>query len=171
MLTQGMVHERLAYDPQTGEFAWKKHAYRNRVGKVATTNCCQSGRSFKKIAIGGKQYLAHRIAWLYCYGAAPKGIDHKNGDASDNRIANLREANQSQNIANAKPRKDCKLGIRGVSRRRGKYRVAFHKNGKQVHVGDFDTIEEAHSAAAQASIRIHGEFSLYARSRFAAVQP
>ena len=54
---------------------------------------------------GGKleQYIMSRIIWKYHYGVEPKGvIDHINGDSTDNRIENLQDITQQQNL-NKKP--------------------------------------------------------------------
>ena len=46
----------------------------------------------------GKLIYAHRAAWAIHFGEWPKGeIDHINGDASDNRIINLRVVNRTEN--------------------------------------------------------------------------
>jgi hypothetical protein len=86
-------------------------------------------------------------------------IDHINGDRTDNRLENLREATNSENQYNSKTRKDNKLGIKGIScYREGKYRAYTRDNGKKIHIGCFDTLEEAKAAYDKAASTIHGEF-------------
>ena len=53
-----------------------------------------------RIRIDGKDYLAHRLAWLYHHGYFPENqID---GFRDDNRIKNLREASRRCNMQNQK---------------------------------------------------------------------
>jgi hypothetical protein len=67
------------------------------------------------IKIKGRQYKAHRLAWLYVYGQMPKGvIDHINGDRSDNRICNLRDVTQDQNNKSARRKPNRETGEVGV---------------------------------------------------------
>ena len=89
VLTAERLRELLNYDPLTGVFSWRVNGRgRSGVGTVA------GGSNHKRIAIDKKEYFVHRLAWLYVHGCWPtEDIDHINGDPSDNRIANLREAN------------------------------------------------------------------------------
>ena len=161
MITQAQLKELLTYDPLTGVFRWRLDRRKTKIGQVAGTTR-RSG--YVLIAAGGKQIMAHRLAWLYMTGAWPVcGIDHKNQNPNDNRFENLREANQSQNIANIIKKKNNKTGIRGISRRRGKYRVALHKNGKQVGLGDHLMFCRAVKVARDASLNLHGQFSIHSR--------
>jgi hypothetical protein len=84
--------------------------------------------------------LAHRLAWLLHYSCHPKDmIDHINGDKSDNRIDNLREADASLNQRNRHKKtgkdKDLPIGIYRVTRK-GRpgiwYAVICECNGKKL---------------------------------------
>ena len=45
------------------------------------------------------QFIMSRIVWKYHKGVEPKGvIDHINGDSTDNRIENLQDITQKQNV-------------------------------------------------------------------------
>lgn len=51
--------------------------------------------------IKGKQYKAHRIAWLLNYGSFPETeLDHINRNKLDNRIENLRECTRKEQCLN-----------------------------------------------------------------------
>ena len=96
------------------------------------------------IKIKGKQFKAHRIAWLLNYGLFPNHeLDHINRDKTDNRIENLRESNRREQVLNRfiKPNKDT--GVVGVylDKTRGlKKRFATKVNQKTYR---FMTKEEA----------------------------
>lgn len=89
-LTAEFVRNILDYDPETGIFTWKrKRSYNTDIGMEA--GVCKIGSGYRVIKINGKQYVAHRLAWLYVYGKWPKGLHRVNGNPFDNRIANLSE--------------------------------------------------------------------------------
>lgn len=100
MINQKRLKEVLDYDPATGVFTWRVEL--NARGKVGDPAGCNSW-GYRVIRIDGRLYGAHRLVWLYVHGRWPDAmIDHVNGDRSDNRIENLREANSVQNAHNAK---------------------------------------------------------------------
>ena len=100
-LTAERLREVLAYDPDTGVFTWKARTSpfsRVNVGDVAG-NLRRDG--YIEICVDGRKHQSHRLAWLYVYGEWPADqIDHINGIRTDNRIANLREANNAENHHN-----------------------------------------------------------------------
>jgi hypothetical protein len=97
-LSQSVVRETLSYSPETGEFVRLKSGWSKRVGMIAGT---KDTYGYLQIKVNGRLYLAHRLAWIYMYGEWPeKGIDHRNGIRDDNRIANLRLADQAENSQN-----------------------------------------------------------------------
>lgn len=88
-------------------------------------------------------------------------VDHINGNRLDNRRCNLRLATHEQNMHNARRRKDNSSGFKGVSWkvRDRKWYAAIEISGKRIHLGVFDTAEEAHVAYCGAADRLHGEFA------------
>jgi hypothetical protein len=77
-----------------------------------------------------------------------KGLvaDHINHDTLNNTRANLRVLTQSENLQNYKGAyNDSKTGIRGVSwhKEHKKYRAILNIDKKQIHLGYYQTIEEA----------------------------
>lgn len=160
-LTQERLKDILQYDPETGIFHWKvRQARRIRVGQIAGTT---SQFGYRVISIGNKGFKAHRLAWLYVHGYMPEGIllDHINNDPSDNRIANLRLATESQNQANSGLRKDNTSFCKGVSysQSRKKWVAQISSGGKRVLLGRFATLEEARDIYAVAAKQVFKEFS------------
>ena len=87
-LTQKRVRELLDYDEDTGIFRWRVDGRGKIIGVIAGK---VDGNYHRVISIDGMYYAAHRIAWLWYYGApVPKMIKHINGDTEDNRIDNLK---------------------------------------------------------------------------------
>lgn len=114
------------------------------------------GRRLKAV-VDGRRYMVHRLAWLYHYGGWPVHvIDHINGDASDNRIANLRDVPQRINNQNrTKPSRRSKTGLLGVSKTRNGYRVCMSFMSKPVFAHNFETAEEASAFYLELKRRLH----------------
>ena len=81
MITQAQLKARLSYDEKTGIFT----------RKVGDSMFCPDKNGRIKIGLLGKQYAAHKLAFLYVSGSVPsERIEHINGNKSDNRISNLK---------------------------------------------------------------------------------
>ena len=113
------------------------------------------------LRVFGKNYLAHRLAWLWMTGSWPTSeIDHADLDKGNNRWGNLREATHQQNQYNAKARSTNRAGSKGVcfDKRRQMWRATISSAAKRArHLGYFPTAEEAAKAYREASERFHGE--------------
>jgi hypothetical protein len=152
MLTQAELKSKLIYFPEEGYFI------RLPLGNVTGFN----RNGYVIIGIKNREYRAHRLAWLYVYGAMPNNfIDHINGDKTDNRIANLREATKSQNGFNVGIKSTNKSGYKNVSwnKEKMKWKVALRVNGKQKHMGYFDDLEFAGMVASESRDKFHKEFA------------
>ena len=89
-----------------------------------------------------------------------KEIDHRDGNFLNNQKSNLRAGTHTENMSNAKLRKDNKSGAKGVFFRREtrKFRVKIGVDRKQIQGGQFDTLEEATRRYAELSEKYHKEF-------------
>ena len=158
------LRQRLDYNPETGVLTWKHYDAMPKcwtaryAGKEAFT--ANSGNGYKIGRIDNVKHSAHRIAFAIYYGRWPSDfIDHINGDGTDNRIINLREATHSQNQHNRKISKNNKSGYKGVSRNAYGWLAQIAVNGKNRRIGAYSTPELAAKAYADAAQRMHGEFS------------
>ena len=160
ILTASRLRELVNYDPQTGLFT----------RLIRTSNRCSAdGRADKlwpgkqkrmRVHLGGVYYWAHRLAWLFVYGNNPSDqIDHINGDATDNRISNLRivtSAINSQNLHSAHPNNKYS-GLLGVSwhPQTGKWAARIQVDGRQISLGLYFNPQDAHSAYLEAKRKLH----------------
>jgi hypothetical protein len=146
-LTSNHLRSVLSYDQDSGSFFWRDCIRPDWNGKLAGT--LHGGGSIV-IRIQHWQYLAHRLAWLYVYGEWPAVIDHINRIKHDNRIANLRSCTQQQNVCNKTKYSNNSSGFTGVSKEGGKWKSYHQKDGKRVHIGNFNTPDEAYAARVNA---------------------
>jgi hypothetical protein len=137
-------------------FVWRKGRRGTPKGDVAGNTNRHIG--YRQIGVDMKLYYEYRLAWLYVYGVWPsRQIDHINRDRADNRVANLREATPSQNGFNSK-RSGGASGLRGVIKRRQKWRAQIQHDGRYRYLGSYATPDEAHDAYCRAARQVFGEF-------------
>ena len=113
------------------------------------------------IKFKGQNFLVHRIVMALRLGRWPGYVDHRNGIRTDNSEGNLRETTFRGNMSNrVLPDRDLP---RGVYRRHDgkKYIAKIKKMEEQIHLGSFDTIEEAEAAYKTAALQVHGEFAFH----------
>jgi hypothetical protein len=140
-LTQKRLLELLRYDQETGVFFWRESRGSIKCGAVAAST---NSLGYVQIQIDSKNYLGHRLAWLYVYGSWPQHtLDHINGHRSDNRICNLRDVSHQLNLQNVRAPKNSKTGLIGVSRSGNRWRAYIFVDGKQRHLGCKATAVEA----------------------------
>ena len=150
------LQEVVAYDPESGIFTWKVSRGRAVKGKpVASSN----SDGYKKFSVDGCGLFAHRAAYALVHGAWPVMVDHINGDRSDNRISNLREASCVQNNRNSAKKSFGRSKFRGASFNHGYWNVLIrNQDGKQIYGGRFKRDVEAAYHYDLLSIQFHGEF-------------
>jgi hypothetical protein len=96
-----------------------------------------------------RNLLGHQFAWYFTYGSIANEIDHINRITSDNRISNLREVSHQQNLFNTEA---SGISFHNV---RKKWRSYIKLNGVYIHLGMFNTKDEAISSRKLAKEKYH----------------
>ncbi len=114
MITQSQLKKLFNYNKETGLFTRiSSPGVINVIGKVAGARNTQG---YIAIGIGGKDYFAHRLAFLYVDGYFPEHeVDHLNGTRFDNRWKNLKHATRTCNSQNTGMNKNNTSGFKGVT--------------------------------------------------------
>ena len=150
----------LLYNEDTGKFTWKIKPPRSKINVNDEAGCLDQ-KGYVKIQVQGVSYYGHRLAWAFIYDDWPsEEIDHVNCVKSDNRACNLRSANRSQNQANIPIRITNKLGIKGVSKVKGRnlFVAKIVVSGKREHLGYYKSTIEAGEAYRVAAEKYFGCF-------------
>jgi len=157
LITKEYLNDLFIY--KEGKLFWKRSPAR-RI-KVGTEACSLSGNGYLRVAIKQIHYPLHRIIFMMHHGYLPKYVDHIDGNPLNNCIDNLREATQTQNLYNAKKRKDNSSGLKGISwvKRLNKWLVQLSINKKNTYLGVYEDLELAELVAQEARILYHGRFA------------
>jgi len=167
-ITPALLHEILHYDSESGLLFWKRRPRE----MFSSDRICNSWNSrftdkeaftfvslgYRRGAIFGRPYPAHRVVWAMEYGEWPDGnIDHIDHDRQNNKINNLRVVTKQENSKNQSLRNTNKSGVNGVSwyKRDSKWQAFIEVDGKSKCLGRFVNIEDAIAARANAD-RVHG---------------
>jgi transposase len=122
---------------------------------------CQAFVKKSMVERGKREYmLLHRHIMN-----APKDmdVDHINGNTLDNRKNNLRLCTESENAFNRGKSKTNTSGYKGVSwnKHLKKWNATICKKEKNIHLGYYNTPQEAHAAYCEAAKTLHGEFARF----------
>lgn len=158
--TADQLREVLSYDSETGVFTRRKPWGSRKVGDKPGSI---SKDGYWQIGVFNQTYGAQVLAWLYVYGEWPTSlVDHINQIRTDNRIANLRLLDYSNNAHNTGVRQTNTSGVKGVSLsplRNGKplnkpWRADIMVSGKRTFLGNYATFEEAVNARRKAELNL-----------------
>ena len=156
-ITQERLKELVSYDPETGVFM-RKVRTSNRVNMEKPVGTVDR-YGYLWCSLDGKAFRLHRLAMIYVHGTVHNGdVDHINMDRKDNRISNLREVSRSVNMQNKEAASsNNRTGYIGVcfDSRRNKYSAQIRINGKNTHLGMFDSPDVAHAAYVKAKRNFH----------------
>lgn len=181
VLTQEYLKKILHYNELTGIFTWKERPVSMFKTGIRQLNACGiwNSRFANKeagailtpkesktyyvsitIALNGKKknYLAHRLAFLYTEGHfPPEDVDHIDGNGLNNCWINLREVTALKNMKNMPMRSDNTSGVVGVHWHKltKKWQAQINVNRKQIHGGLFTNIEDAIARREQLELE-HG---------------
>jgi len=108
----------------------------------------------KRVVIMLHRYILELAPW------DKRVVDHVNGNTLDNRKENLRIVSRHQNNMNCKGRKHSSKykGVRFYPPS-GKWAAGIRFKSKPIHLGYFDSENEAAKAYNNKSIELFGEFS------------
>lgn len=158
--SQKELNELFFFDKNSGFLIWKNcPSNKNKNGKRAG---CKLHNGYRRVKIGGEDYKEHRIIWIMHYNQQPKEfIDHINGIKDDNRIQNLREATNSQNVCNSRTGSRNNTGVKGVyyNSKRKRYTASCCLNGESKFLGSFIDIVDAENAVKNYREILHKEFT------------
>ena len=158
MITQSELKELVHYNDQTGIFTWKKSRKGCAIGSVAGSLHLNG---YIYININYKKYLAHRLAWVYQYKEFPANeIDHIDGNKSNNKIENLRNATRSENLRNTTLNVRNKSGHKNISLHKptGLWRAVLTMNKHIVINKYFKNIDDAVNFIKEKREEYHGNF-------------
>jgi hypothetical protein len=132
------------------KFNWA--AKRNKNDFYAVRFIDEAGK-FSKISSMHREIMGNPEGYL---------VDHRNNNALDNRMANLRPATRSQNACNKlKRRTDTTSKYRGVCWRedKRKWQAKIYYQKKEIFLGYFDSEIDAAKAYDAAALKHHREFA------------
>lgn len=119
--------------------------YRNVKEIIMKESISSNGYKFVSLRKDGKNKNArtHQVVAMAFLNHVPNGnnmvVDHINGDKLNNALSNLRVIHNRINISIGKRPN----GFTGVHERRGKFRSMIRVNNKLIHLGTYNTPEEA----------------------------
>lgn len=154
MITQAVLKALFTYSQDTGLFTSNLETPQREVGQIVGS---KRADGYLSVMINGKNYLLHRLAFLYMEGCFPTHlVDHINGIRGDNRWINLRHADSSLNARNCKISSNNLSGVVGVSWHKAaqKWQAFVSVDAKPVYLGLFETIEAA-NLAREIAMKLH----------------
>lgn len=159
-VTQELLHRYFTYDSASGQLIYRSRPSKTvSIGAVAgSISGTLPDHGYVVIPFGGKTYPAHRLIWCYVHGEFPdKQIDHIDHNRTNNRISNLRLADNHTNMKNKSLYTTNTSGYSGVEPHGNNWKARIGVNGTKVLLGVFTTFNEAVAArkAAEKLLNYH----------------
>jgi hypothetical protein len=160
-LDPNYLHELFKYDSETGSLTWKTRPERHFLsrGSCITWNKRFAGKEAGTLHISkrskttyrmskafGYMVLNHILIWAMVHRKWPEStIDHADLDGLNNRLSNLREATQTDQLKNRPKRSDNTSGKTGVSWHMGSnlWQARISVDGKETCLGWYADWHEA----------------------------
>lgn len=156
MLEYREALELFRYNYETGVLYWRWRV-NNRVPKTLEAGTQRNPDGYSYVKVHGRLYSVHRIVMPMCYGFYGEGleVDHINHVRNDNRMVNLRFVTHGENMRNKSVSSKNTSGVTGVyfSKAHKKYRAQIVVDGEFIHLGYYDTLEEAAATRAEADLK------------------
>jgi len=149
-----VVNGETVYVNRCGDlWKWKRVGNKSSI-KFRMIDNVPDNNGYIRPTIGGKHVLQHRIMACAYIGLDMSNtnieVDHINGVKHDNRLENLRLVTHQQNQHNLTKAKGFYW-----HKNHGKWGAKICLNGQQIHLGYFNTPDEAHNAYTNAKLIYH----------------
>jgi len=139
---------------------WIK-SYTNRI-KVNTI--AGSKGKYWSLKFQGITYAVHRLVYFMAHETDPGcfDVEHKDRNKHNNKIENLRLATRQLNNANTKSAKNSSSIYKGVhwNKKLSKWSACITKDYKQIHLGLFESEEDAAIAYNKKAKLLYGDYAL-----------
>ena len=164
-----LLREFFDYNPETGILKWKwrdvRHFELERYSRTWNKQFAYkdvgwiNANGYLATRIQGPSFLVQRVIWKLVTGdEPPELIDHIDGNKTNNRWKNFREANSKQSAHNQGIRSSNTSGYRGVLNRNNRFMARVMIDGKFKSIGTFSTGEEASAAYEEKTKELYGKF-------------
>ena len=140
-----------------------------RIKKVATGKILKASLNTTKYQMidlqNGEKYTKQLVSRLVANAFIPNPqakpfVDHINGKILDNRFDNLRWVTRQENsVQNRKLQSNNKSGFTGISQKNDLFTAQLHTKRKCIHLGTYNTLEEALKARREGEIKYFGMIS------------
>ncbi|AUE23479.1 HNH endonuclease [Escherichia phage vB_EcoS_HSE2] len=145
------------YDTNTGKLYWR----------VTNSNRAPAGSEvaavrnwgYVCVRLHGRTFQAHRIIWdmMKPENKLQPGeeIDHIDHNRENNLLSNLRKTTRKENSRNLSLARNNTSGVTGVrfDKSRGKWRAEIKVKKRVIHLGRFETIDDAIAARKAAEVK------------------
>jgi Drexlerviridae HNH endonuclease len=143
MLSKPEVLKEVLYY-KDGKLLWNIQT--NSRSKVGTEAGMLDKDGYRKIFFKKKNYRRSRLVWIYHHGSILDGlqIDHINKIRDDDHIENLRLVTARDNSRHKTNHSKYGHGVKLMPN--GKFQGRVFSDGAYVHLGTYNTVEEAREA-------------------------
>jgi hypothetical protein len=161
---QELNHIAASWEMREGVLVWKRNANGGKkIGDPVGLTTLKSGHTNCFLTHNGKLigYSVGQVAWFLYTGQWADGeIDHKDCNPQNNVFKNLRLADRSEQCRNRVAGRKGRVN-KGVYKRDygNKWSAQIWVNKRCIHLGTFDSEDEAVEVRELAADMLHGEFA------------